>query len=157
MTKQDRINYIISLYRQLNPEEHVDLQTKINNTTIDKLCTYDLPPYHRIRTWLESKLGEKRQKELKGEIDIESDLDAFKGILNESYQLISGRMHSYGNSWKIMDIKSLAKLMMMKLDRIAELGETNAKTKDELIDVLGYATFSLIKYNEKINSINQNK
>lgn len=64
---------------------------------------------------------------------------------------MKGRMEKYGNSWRILDVKSTALLVMMKMDRIAELGESNAKTKDELIDAINYCTFALIKINEKEN------
>lgn len=150
MNKQNRINYIIDLYQKMSGEP-ADFTTKINNASINSICMYEGPAYFRVKNWLEKKIGEKVQTEKKGELDIDKDIKAFHDTLKECLELARERMPKYGNSWRILDIKSLALLMMMKLDRIAELGENNAKTKDELQDVVNYATFSLIRFNEKNN------
>lgn len=140
------------MYEKVSPESMpISNMTKINNATIESICNYEGPAYFRVRNWLEKKIGEKVQKEKKGELSIEGDVEKFKATIKFCYELMKGRMEKYGNSWRILDVKSTALLVMMKMDRIAELGESNAKTKDELIDAINYCTFALIKINEKEN------
>lgn len=61
----DREQYIIKLYKQIYPEAKVSRETIINGTTIQKLCSYDGPPYQRIKKWCESTLKKKEEMEIK--------------------------------------------------------------------------------------------
>lgn len=54
------------------------------------------------------------------------------------------RNEKYGQSWKILDISTIAQLCQMKLYRIGKL-ELDPKTEDEFIDVINYCYFALIK------------
>ena len=154
MDKIQRIEYICEMYRKVYSEaEDVSNMTKINNATIDSICNFEGPAYFRVRNWIEKKVGEIIQKEKKGELDVEGDIQKFHKELKNCYELMQGRMDKYGNSWRIMDIRSIATLIMMKMDRISELGEDNAKTRDELVDSINYCTFALIKFNEKQNEL----
>lgn len=154
MEYKQRVEYIIELYRKVNKipsDVEVDELTKINNAEIRKICVFEGPAYFRVRSNLESRLGKIVAEEKKGELNTKEDVDKFHKVLKDCYELMGGRMQRYGNSWRIMDIQSIARLVMMKMDRIAELGEDNAKTKDELIDTINYCAFALIKFNEKEN------
>jgi len=147
----ERVKYLIDLLMKLKIEEFPTEQYKLYGATLAAICAIDGPAYHRVKNWLESKMGEKIQKDLKGELDIKSDVEKLHKILKSCFELAQERMPRYGNSWRSMDIRSLARLMIMKLDRISELGEDDAKTFDELSDCLVYCAFGLILYNEKNN------
>lgn len=153
MDKQQRIEYLIELYSKIKPDDGLEVNefTKINNAEIQNICTYEGPAYFRVKNWLEARVGEKVQKEKKGELDVNGDVEKFHKVLKGCYELMKGRMEKYGNSWRTMDVRSIASLVMMKMDRISELGEGNAKTEDELVDTINYCTFALIKLNEKKN------
>lgn len=58
-TPRDRIDYVVRMYKKLNPELDVTSKTTIKNTTIEELCKFDGGPYQRIKKWLEGKLEEK--------------------------------------------------------------------------------------------------
>lgn len=150
MDKSTRIAYLVELYRQIYPEA-VDVcsVTKINNATIDSICHKGEEAYFRVRNWLEAQVGKIVQKEKKGELDAEGDIQKFNKVLKDCYELMQGRMTKYGNSWRTMDIRGIAFLIMMKMDRVAEFGEDNPKVLDEFQDTINYAIFALIKLNEK--------
>lgn len=153
MDKKQRIECLIELWSQIKPDDGLEVNefTKINNAEIQNICMYEGAAFFRVKNWLESTIGEKRQKELKGELDIDGDVKKFRDVLNECATTMRGRMEKYGNSWRTMKIENIAALILMKMDRISELGSDNAKTKDELIDAINYCTFALIKFNEKKN------
>lgn len=69
-------------------------------------------------------------------------------ICCEACHLMISRNKKYGDSWKVLSVQSIANLCEMKLNRIAKLGEVDAKTEDELIDTLNYMVFGLIKLKE---------
>lgn len=73
----------------------------------------------------------------------------FKYIQKQCFALMQGRNKKYGDSWKVLSVQSLANLCEMKLNRISQLGEKAPKTEDELIDVINYCTFALIKLDEQ--------
>lgn len=70
-------------------------------------------------------------------------------VIKECEKLVVSRNKQYGDSVDFVSIKTIAELCMMKLSRIATLGEDAAKTKDELQDCLNYLVFALEKYNNK--------
>ncbi len=59
------------------------------------------------------------------------------------------RNKKYGSSWRVLSIQSIANLIEMKMNRVAKLGEVDAKTLDEFSDVANYACFALLKFNNK--------
>jgi len=69
-------------------------------------------------------------------------------IHKDTLDLMLSRNEKYGDSWKVLTIPSLANLCEMKLHRIARLWDVDAKTEDELMDVINYCVFGLMKYKE---------
>lgn len=136
MDQRERMEYIITLYQKINPEMKVDGDTTIKNTPIWKLCQTDGGPYQRIKAWLEKNVPQPK--------------DLFEEILTECISVMRERNKSYGESWRVMSIESMANLCEMKLNRVSKLGTDNAKTKDELIDTINYCTFALIKLKERL-------
>lgn len=77
------------------------------------------------------------------------DAKQFKVILNSCYKLMLERNKSYGVSWKVLTVKSIANLIEMKMNRISQLNEGNIKIEDEFRDVINYACFALLKLKKK--------
>lgn len=139
----ERVELLTSYWQKLNPEIQVDSQTTIRNATIEKICWSD-GAFQRMTDWCEKKLQEKEQIVLKKEDDVEQ----FRQILSEAFQIVKGRNQKYGDSWKVLSIQGLANLAEMKMHRIANLGE-DAKTYDEFIDTINYCIFGIIKLKNK--------
>lgn len=135
----DRIRYIVSMFQVINPKDVITPETKIKNTTIERLCEYDMPPYRRIKEWCE-----KKTLELQGQ---NQHLE-FKKILDQAFETFKGRNEKYGDSWKVLSISSTANLIEMKMNRIARLG-TDAKTEDEFIDTINYAVMGILKLKQQ--------
>jgi hypothetical protein len=74
--------------------------------------------------------------------------ERYDKVIDECRKLVISRNKQYGDSTDIVDIHTLVGLCLMKLSRIYKLGETNAKTKDELQDSINYLVFALEKYNK---------
>lgn len=68
-----------------------------------------------------------------------------KDIHDEAFELMLSRNEKYWDSWKVLNIQSLANLCEMKLHRIANLDKLEPKVYDEFIDVLNYMAFWLLK------------
>lgn len=139
----NRIELLINYWQKLNPEIRIDSQSKIKNATIEKICWSD-EAFQRMTNWCEDRLKEKEQARLKEE----GDINQFREVLNEAYQILKGRNEKYGDSWKVLTIQGLANLGEMKLHRISNLGE-DAKTYDEFIDTINYCIFGIIKLKNK--------
>lgn len=75
----------------------------------------------------------------------------YDNVISECRKLVISRNKQYGDTVDIVDIHTLVGLCMMKLSRIYQLGESNAKTKDELQDVINYCVFALEKYKDTQN------
>ena len=73
--------------------------------------------------------------------------DHHKKITEIARKIILDRNEKYWDSWKVLSIQSLANLCEMKLNRIAKLW-VDAKTEDELIDVINYCVFGYLKIND---------
>ena len=73
----------------------------------------------------------------------------FKEILKECYEVMMSRNKSYGQSWRVLSVKSIANLIEMKMNRISQLPEGAPKAVDEFRDVLNYSCFALMKLREK--------
>ncbi len=135
-TPYDRMKYICSMMDQIEPGIKHGFDYKIKGTHIETLCKFYIPgvkgPYQRIRDWCESKTQNQ-------------DMIQAKKVMDECYELMKGRNESYGQSWKVLSIRSIANLIEMKMNRISELPEGAPKTEDELKDALNYIIFALIK------------
>lgn len=58
-TTIDRINYILSMYRKINPDQIWNKESKIKGTTIASLCEWGGPGYERVKKWCENTLADK--------------------------------------------------------------------------------------------------
>lgn len=89
-----RIEEIIDLYQQVNPDKEVTAATTINNTSIARLCETDGGPYKRIRAWLLKQL--EKNTPVKLEVKFSGQKDTYEnGATRDSrkgkgrYDLIS--------------------------------------------------------------------
>lgn len=133
---------MIQLYGQVYPNEIVTEKTLIKGTTIEKLCEFQAGGYKRVIKWLEDKIAEAKQES-------KTDLVLAKEQMEKCLELMAQRNKSYGTSWKCLSVQSIANLIEMKMNRVAKLGEVDAKTLDEFQDCINYACFALIKINKK--------
>ena len=141
---QDRMSYVIGLYQKIKPDVVVTSDTQIKNTPIWKLCSTNGGPYQRITKWLESTVE-------KMEAEKTESADVFEKTLKDCVDVMRGRSEKYGESWRVMNVQSMANLCEMKLNRISNMDRLNPKVEDELIDTINYCTFALIKCREKTN------
>jgi hypothetical protein len=75
--------------------------------------------------------------------------ERYDKIINECRALVISRNEQYGDTVDVVDIHTVIGLVLMKLNRIYQLGVENAKTKDELQDSLNYIVFALEKYEKQ--------
>lgn len=147
MTNQlERADYIVGLYRVIMNDSNINSNTKIKNTTIWKLCETNGGPFQRIKKWCEEKVEINKLKV--NESDGEDMSSAFEQFV-KCFELMKSRNKSYGSSWKVLSVQSIANLIEMKMNRIAQLGEIDAKSLDEFQDCANYAVFALMKLNNK--------
>jgi hypothetical protein len=76
--------------------------------------------------------------------------ERYNKVIDDCKRLVISRNAQYGDSVDVIDIHTIVGLCIMKLTRIYKLGD-NAKTKDELSDVLNYMVFALEKYEKEQN------
>ncbi len=150
--KKQRVEYLTSLLYELDPEGFYDETYRIKNATLDSICQYPGPGYMRVKSWLENKTLKKRGEENQSN---NNDMELAREQLQKCFELMQSRNKSYGSSWKCLSIQSIANLIEMKMNRIAKLGEIDAKTQDEFQDCLNYACFGLIKINNKKGGIKE--
>jgi len=142
---EHRTNYMMRLYKRLNPEEEVTPQTKINNATIEKLCEFNGGGYQRVITWLLEKNKEKEKEE-----EYAKDYEDMKNFFNKCLALYKERNEKYGKSWEVLTAHTTANLIEMKAHRAKEMGEANAKSLDEAYDMANYAAMLHIILNRNI-------
>lgn len=76
------------------------------------------------------------------------DNKRYNKVIDECRKLVISRNKAYGDTVDIVDIHTLVGLCMMKLSRIYQLGVTNAKSRDEMIDSINYLVFCIEKLND---------
>lgn len=144
------------IYKWYQEKREKKLKKKEAEEEKKTIMAEDIEP--PILDWLKSSFEKNKdqvkEKEKVIQVEdsvIESDLLAIKAeeIIEEALELMKSRNKRYWDSWKVLTVQSLANLCEMKLHRIARLGEAEAKTADELIDVLNYCIFGLIKLKKK--------
>jgi hypothetical protein len=79
------------------------------------------------------------------------DEERYNKVINECRKLVISRNQQYGDTVDVVDIHTIIGLVLMKLNRIYQLGLKNAKTKDELQDSLNYLVFALEKLDKGEN------
>ncbi|NOQ72026.1 MAG: DUF1599 domain-containing protein [Crocinitomix sp.] len=89
------------------------------------------------------------------EMDLEEALKRYDDKTKISFELMEKKNHDYGEAWRDMRISSLTDLIMMKILRTKQiednLGETliSEGIDANYLDMLNYAVFALIKFDEK--------
>lgn len=149
--EEKRLAELYVLYRKLTGKPYNWTEVETWWTLNDIACSAGR--YKKYQAWYQKAYEEKRMKIQKEENKIlqkdEKTLSQLHyEISHKACHLMMSRNEKYWDSWKVLTIQSLANLCEMKLNRIARLGEVDAKTEDELIDVLNYCVFWLIKLKE---------
>lgn len=155
--QSQRIAYMIGLWEKVNGCEG-NLSTRINNTTIGRLCETSGGPYQRVITWLEKKVDELSMPEKNEPEESEyrnalledkpyTDMEKADKEFQKCFELMQGRNAKYGDSWKVLSVQSIANLIEMKMHRIANMDtkDLDPKIEDEFIDAVNYGIFGLIK------------
>ena len=84
----------------------------------------------------------------------------YQAKIVEARSLMLKKNHDYGEVWRDMWLSSLSDLILAKLWRIRKIIENNEKTtvsegtESNLLDIINYAVFALIKLNETYESPN---
>ena len=146
-----RINDVLDLYYQATGELKQPNDVWAKNTTFEKIAFSRDGAYERFCNRAQKKIAERRASKK----NLAWDAEKIKEVFNEAYRLMMSRNQKYWDSWRVMDVQAIAALCEMKLNRIAQLWELEAKTADELIDTLNYMVFALIKFREQMNTPKQ--
>lgn len=91
------------------------------------------------------------------DLDLEQALEAFDKQSGIAFDLMQKKNHDYGEAWRDMRISSLTDLILQKLLRIKQIEDNEGKTiaseglEANYLDMVNYAVFALIKYQEKQN------
>ena len=84
----------------------------------------------------------------------------YKKQLLEARSLMLNKNHDYGEVWRDMWISSYTDLIITKLLRIRQIVEIDGKTQfsegiaSNLLDIINYSVFALIKFDEKNETAN---
>ena len=142
--KEERIAYMVTLLKRVG-DEGASSETKIKGATVERLCEYPGGGYFRVIRWLE-----KQASELKQENSTEENLTPY---YKKCRDLMMSRNKKYGDSWRVLTIQSVANLIEMKMNRIANMKneDLDPKIEDEFIDTVNYAIMGLYKYNHDKN------
>lgn len=146
-----RLNDVLDLYYQATGETKSPQDVWAKNTTFEKIAFSRDWAYERFVNWAQKKIAERRATKK----NLAWDAEEIRKVFNEAYQLMMSRNQKYWDSWKVMSVQAIASLCEMKLNRIAQLWELEAKTADELIDTLNYMVFALIKHKQYMNTSRQ--
>jgi hypothetical protein len=85
------------------------------------------------------------------ELDSDTVSKDFDKKVEETFELMMGKNHDYGEAWRDMRISSLTDLILMKLLRVKQIEDNRGQTlasegvKANYQDILNYAVFALIK------------
>ena len=69
--------------------------------------------------------------------------ERYDKTVEQCKNLLLGRNNDYGDSYKMMDIYSISRLVMMKLDRIKSDNISKEKIRDECRDCINYLILAL--------------
>lgn len=139
----ERLNELIRLFKQLNPEEVVDENYKVRGTSLKKLAETASGGYLRVRDWARKKVEEQKVAQP------DQDLVEMKAFFDKCLSLFEERNAKYGKSWYVLTPHSTANLIEMKANRAKEMGDENAKSLDEAYDMANYAAMLFIQLNRK--------
>lgn len=146
-----KLNDVLDLYYQATGQQKTPQDVWAKNTTFEQIAFSRDWCFERFCNWAQKKIKEKRATQK----NLDKDAERIREVFKEAYELMMSRNKKYWDSWKVMDVQAIAALCEMKLNRIAQLGELEAKTADELIDTLNYMVFALIKHKEQMNTPKQ--
>lgn len=82
--------------------------------------------------------------------DIKEFNIAYNNAVDECYNLLVAKNFDYGNTWNELKLCTYIDMMRVKIERIRQLESDfkNAdKIRDNLIDIVNYAMFTLIRIN----------
>lgn len=153
----------MKLLQNITPDEVVEPETKIKGTPIKKLCEYNAGGYQRVIAWLESQQPKEEgniktaAELLKTEAStvLTNEMDVMETLSKDAHNVMTERSKKYGDSWKVLTIQSIANLIEMKMNRIANMRNENLdpKIEDEFIDAINYAKMGLYKYKKTKNEV----
>lgn len=92
-------------------------------------------------------------------IPIEEAGKLFDKYSQKAKELMKDKNHDYGEAWRDMRTSSLTDLILMKILRIKQIEDNKGKTiisegiDANYLDMVNYATFALIKHEEKNNNL----
>ena len=87
-----------------------------------------------------------KQQKVEDRLDtLNRDMRQAEKQFDRCFKLMKSRSESYGSSWKVLQLQSIANLIVMKMHRVSHLDELDAKVEDEFIDAACYAVFGLLK------------
>lgn len=136
---QIKLNDVLNLYYKVSWEKKHPIDERAHWVTFEKIAY--------SRDWWFERFVNRAQKKIKEKKELTQTLDEdmikIKAIYKSTYELLQSRNQKYWDSWKVMTVQAIASLCEMKLNRISQLGEVEAKTKDECEDVLNYMVFAL--------------
>ena len=136
MTKLDDV---LELHFKATWEKRWPRDVRAKWTTFEKIAFSIDWGYERYVNRAQKKITEKRLQNK----DVNDDMNKIGKIYRDAYELMKSRNQKYWDSRKVMSVQAIASLCEMKLNRIAQLWELEAKTKDEAEDVLNYMVFIL--------------
>lgn len=142
MINSERLDYLLSLYHQLEPEKMIDGNTTMKGTSLARLAEVGGAPYNRVKTWLESTL--KKRNEAASVVLLNEDMKNAKEQFRNCFALMQSRNKKYGTSWKRLRPNSIVDLMIMKLDRCQKQQLDNKAIEVEIEDVVNYGIFCLM-------------
>ena len=88
-------------------------------------------------------------------LESEKLIPLFDEVVEESKKLMFSKNHDYGEAWRKMRVSSMTDLILMKLLRIKQIEDHNGGViisegvGSGYQDILNYAVFALIKFNDK--------
>ena len=159
-----RLEQLIKGMNGIDPTVIHDGSFMLNGTSLQKLAETGGPGYHRVIAWMEKKLESHHTPEMgaaelvtaeviggfRAAVGILKDeqKDLIELALEKSLALYRERKGKYGDSWKVLSASSTANLIEMKANRAAKMGDENAKSLDEALDIVNYGAMLYVKLNE---------
>lgn len=154
MQTNERLEYLIKLFQQLEPEIIITSEFKVRGTSLENLAKTNAGGYQRVVRWAEDKVAELPiKKEVVPEHNdpiLEQDMQEIQDFFAACAKTFWERGLKYGHSWKTLSAESTANLIEMKANRATKMGARNAKSLDEAMDMANYAAMLHIKLSKQL-------